>query len=54
VDHACWTTGGEVHRVGLQAGRFVEARLRAGRFVKAETQTGRFVRASYIMSPWSN
>ena len=25
VDHMCWTTGGQVRRVGLRAGRFVEA-----------------------------
>jgi len=33
----------EVRIVGLQVGRFVEARPRAGRFVEA----------SYILSPWS-
>jgi len=33
VDHVCWTTGGQVRRVGLRAGRFVEAGPRAGRFV---------------------
>ena len=33
VDHMCWTTGGQVRRAGLQAGRFVEAGPRAGRFV---------------------
>jgi len=37
----CWTIGGEVCRVGLQAGRFVEVRPRVG------------VEASYISSPWS-
>jgi len=31
----CWTTGGEVHRFGLRAGRFVEAGQRVGRFVGA-------------------
>ncbi|QCD87256.1 hypothetical protein DEO72_LG3g1790 [Vigna unguiculata] len=30
VDHMCWTTGGEVRRAGLRAGRFVEAGPRAG------------------------
>ena len=30
-----WTTGGEVRRVGLRAGKFVEAGPRAGRFMKA-------------------
>jgi len=35
VDHMCWTTGGQVRRVGLRAGRFEEARPRAGRFVRA-------------------
>jgi len=25
MDQMCWTTGGEVRRVGLQARRFVEA-----------------------------
>jgi len=39
----CWAMGGEVRRVGLRAGRFVEAGPRATRFVKA----------SYILSPWS-
>ena len=24
MDHVCWTTGEEVHRVALRAGRFVE------------------------------
>jgi len=24
VDHVCWTMGGEVRRVGLRAGRFVD------------------------------
>jgi len=33
VNHMCWTTGGQVRRVGLRAGRFVEAGPRAGRFV---------------------
>jgi len=33
----CWTTGREVHRVGLREGRFVEAGPRAGRFVEACT-----------------
>jgi len=42
--HVCWTIGGEVRRVGLRAGRFVEARPRAGRFVEA----------SYILGPWSS
>jgi len=32
-DHMCWTTGGQVRRVGLRAERFVEAGPRAGRFV---------------------
>jgi len=53
MDHVCWTTGGEVHRVGLRAGRFIEAGLQAGRFVEAEPQASRFVGASYILSPWS-
>jgi len=35
MDHACWTSGREVRRVGLRAGRFVEARPQAGRFVEA-------------------
>jgi len=35
LDHVCWTTGGEVRRVGLRAGRFVEARLLMGSFVEA-------------------
>jgi len=35
MDHACWTTGGEVHRVGLRAERFVEVGLRVGRFMEA-------------------
>ncbi|QCD89647.1 hypothetical protein DEO72_LG4g593 [Vigna unguiculata] len=30
VDHVCWTTGGQVYRVGLRAGRFVEVGPRAG------------------------
>ncbi|QCE03712.1 hypothetical protein DEO72_LG8g1737 [Vigna unguiculata] len=30
VDHMCWTTGGQVRRAGLRAGRFVEAGPRAG------------------------
>ncbi|QCE06260.1 hypothetical protein DEO72_LG9g1271 [Vigna unguiculata] len=30
VDHMCWTTGVQVRRVGLRAGRFVEAEPRAG------------------------
>jgi len=34
---------GEVLRVGLRAGRFVEI----------GPQMGRFVEASYILSPWS-
>ena len=42
VDHMCWTTGEEVRRVGLRAGRFVEAGPRESRFVGA----------SYILSPW--
>jgi len=29
-----WTTDGEVRRVGLQVGRFIETRPRAGRFVE--------------------
>jgi len=33
VDHMCWTTGSQVRRAGLRAGRFVEAGPRAGRFV---------------------
>jgi len=36
--------GGEVHRVGVRAGRFVEAGPRAGKFVEA----------SYILGPWSS
>jgi len=24
VDHVCWTTDGEVRRVGLRAGKFIE------------------------------
>jgi len=43
VDHVYWTTGGEVRRVELRAGRFVEAGPRVGRFVWA----------SHIPSPWS-
>jgi len=43
VDHVCWTMSGEVRRVGLRAGRFIEVGPRAGRFMKA----------SYILSPWS-
>jgi len=35
---------GEVRRVGLRAGRLVEARPRVGRFVEA----------SYILGPWSS
>ena len=27
MDHMCWTTGGQVRRVGLRAGRFVEVGL---------------------------
>ena len=42
VDHMCWTTSGDVRRVGLRAGRFVEVEPRAGRFVGA----------SYILDPW--
>jgi len=53
VDHVCWTTDGEVRKVGLLAGRFVEARLQAGRFVEVGSRAGRFVGASYILSPWS-
>ncbi|QCD83700.1 hypothetical protein DEO72_LG2g4047 [Vigna unguiculata] len=30
MDHMCWTTGGQVRRVGLRVGRFVEAGPRAG------------------------
>ncbi|QCD78747.1 hypothetical protein DEO72_LG1g2383 [Vigna unguiculata] len=30
MDHMCWTTGGQVRRVGLRAGRFVEAGPRMG------------------------
>ena len=41
MDYVCWTRGGEVCRVGLRAGRFVEARPQAGRFMEA----------SYILSP---
>jgi len=33
MDHMCWTTGGKVRRVGLRAGKFVEAGPRAGKFV---------------------
>jgi len=33
VGHMCWTTGEQVRRAGLRAGRFVEAGPRAGRFV---------------------
>jgi len=43
LDHVCWTTGGEVRRVGLRAGRFVEVGPRASRFVEA----------CYILVPWS-
>jgi len=43
LDHVCWTMVGEVLRVGLRAGRFVEI----------GPQMGRFVEASYILSPWS-
>ena len=43
MDHVCWTTGGEVCRIGLREGRFVEAGPRADMFVEA----------SYILSPWS-
>ena len=39
-----WTTDREVSRVGLRAGRFVEAKPRAGRFVEA----------SYILGPRSS
>jgi len=53
VDHVCWTMSGEVRRVGLRVGRFVEVGLRAGRFVEAGPRAGRFVGASYILSPWS-
>jgi len=53
MDHVCWTTGREVHRVGLRAGKFVEAGLRARRFVEAGPRAGRFVEASYILSSWS-
>ena len=35
LDHVSWTTGREVRRVGLRAGRFVEAGPRAGKFVEA-------------------
>jgi len=42
VDHMCWTTGGQVRRVGLRVGRYVEA----------GPWTGRFVWASWILSPW--
>jgi len=59
----CWTTGGEVYRVGLRVERFVEVGLRvrrfveAGprvrRFVEAGPRVGRFLGASYILSPWS-
>jgi len=42
VDHMCWTIGREVRRVGLRAGRFIEAGPRADRFVWA----------SHILSPW--
>jgi len=41
--HVCWTTGGEVRRVGLQAGRFVEVGLRAVRFVETGPRARRFV-----------
>ena len=44
MDHACWTMGGEVRRVGLRAGRFVEVGPR----------TDRFVEAWYILGPWSS
>jgi len=53
VDYVCWTTDGEVRRVGLRVGRFVEARVRAGRFVETGPRAGRFVGVSYILSPWS-
>ena len=43
MDHVCWTTGGEVRRVGLLAWRFIEAGQRPGRFVGA----------SYILGSWS-
>ncbi|QCE06799.1 hypothetical protein DEO72_LG9g1813 [Vigna unguiculata] len=33
VDHICWTTGGQIRRVGLRVGRFIEAGPRAGMFV---------------------
>jgi len=43
VNHMCWTTGGDVYRVGLQGEKFVEA----------GPQANRFVEASHILSPWS-
>ena len=48
MDHVCWTMGGEIRRVRLRAGRFVEAGLRAGRFMEAGPRAGRLVRASYL------
>jgi len=33
VDHMCWTTGGQVRRAGLRAGRFEEAGPQADKFV---------------------
>ena len=35
LDHVCWTTGGEVRRVGLRARSFVEVEPRVGKFVEA-------------------
>ena len=42
IDHACWTTGGEVRRVGLRAGRFVEV----------GPWTDKFMETLYILDPW--
>jgi len=35
MNHVCWTTGGEVRRVGLQVGRFVEVWPWADKFMEA-------------------
>jgi len=43
VDHVCWTMGGQVCIVGLQALEVRRAELRARRFVEVGPQAGRFV-----------
>jgi len=35
MDHACWTTGGEVRRIGLRVGRYVEVVPQANMLVEA-------------------